>query len=182
MNLEEKTVKQNYIYKGRIINLRVDEAEIPNGAIRTREVIEHSGGVCVVPITDNNEVITVKQFRYPYMEIVTEIPAGKRDTADEEPLQTGIRELKEETGCTADKFIYLGELYPSPGYCGEVIYMYAAKGLHYGETNPDEDEFLEIDKTPINIIVDKILNGEIKDSKTQAAILKVNELIRQGKL
>ena len=67
MNLEEKTVKQNYIYKGRIINLRVDEAEIPNGAIRTREVIEHSGGVCVVPITDKNEIITVKQFRYPYM-------------------------------------------------------------------------------------------------------------------
>lgn len=182
MNLEEKTINQNYVYKGRIINLRVDEAEIPNGAIRTREVIEHSGGVCVVPITDNNEIITVKQFRYPYMEVVTEIPAGKRDTRDEEPLQTGIRELKEETGCTADEFIYLGELYPSPGYCGEIIYMYAAKGLHYGETNPDEDEFLEIDKTPINIIVDKILSGEIKDSKTQAAILKVNELIRQGKL
>ncbi len=182
MNLEEKTIKQNYIYKGRIINLRVDEAEIPNGAIRTREVVEHSGGVCVVPITDKNEIITVKQFRYPYMEVITEIPAGKRDINGEEPLQTGIRELKEETGCIADEFIFLGELYPSPGYCGEIIYMYAAKGLHYGETNPDDDEFLEIEKTPINTLVDKILSGEIKDSKTQAAILKVNELIRQGKL
>ena len=182
MNLEEKTLKQSYVHKGRIINLRVDDALLPNGAVSTREVVEHSGGVCVVPITENGEILTVNQFRYPYMEVITEIPAGKRDVNGEEPLETGIRELKEETGCTADEFIYLGELYPSPGYCGEIIYMYAAIGLHYGNTNFDEDEFLEVQKTPLNVLVEKILNGEIKDSKTQAAVLKVNELIRQGKI
>lgn len=182
MNLKEKTVAQKYIYKGKIINLRVDDAIIPNGEIRTREVVEHSGGVCVVPITDQGEIITVKQFRYPYMEIISEIPAGKRDSWQEEPLQTGIRELKEETGCTAEKFIFLGELYPSPGYVGEIIYMYAATGLKYGETDFDDDEFLQIEKTPIKVLVDDVLSGKIKDAKTQTAILKVNELMKQGKI
>lgn len=172
MDLCEKQISSKYIFKGRIISVRVDEAKLPNNAIATREVVEHNGGVCVVPLTDDNEVLMVEQFRYPYSEVVLEIPAGKRD-GDEEPLTCGIRELKEETGATAENIEFLGELYPSPGYCGEIIYMYLATGLSYGETNPDEDEFLNIKKIPLKKAVDMILNGEIKDAKTQAAILKV---------
>ena len=98
MNLEEKQLTSEYIYNGKIIKLRRDTALLPNGKTSTREVIEHNGGVCVAALTDSDEVLFVKQFRYPYMEVVTEIPAGKRDSADEDPLACGKRELKEETG------------------------------------------------------------------------------------
>lgn len=182
MNLNETTLSQEYIFNGKIINLRKDEALLPDGSVARREVIEHNGGVCVVPITDNGEIITVKQFRYPYKEVIREIPAGKRDSRDELPLECGIRELKEETGCTAKKMIFLGELYPSPGYCAEIIYMYAAVGLEYGETDPDDDEFLETEKIPLSQLIDDVLSGKIKDAKTQTALLKVNELIKRGEL
>lgn len=181
MNLEEKTISQSYVYKGRIINMRVDEALLPNGKTAGREVVEHNGGVCVVALTENNEIYLVKQFRYPYGEVIYEIPAGKRD-GNEEPLACGIRELKEETGMTAEKFIPLGELYPSPGYCGEIIWMYAAVGLTAGECDPDEDEFLQAEKFPLEKVTQMIMSGEIKDAKTQAAVLKLAELVRQGKI
>ena len=182
MNLEEKQISAEYMYKGKIINLRRDTALLPNGNTATREVVEHNGGVCVAALTDNYEVLFVRQFRYPYMEIIPEIPAGKRDKADEDPLKCGIRELKEETGATAEKFIPLGKLYPSPGYCGEIIWMYAATGLSYGEQNPDDDEFLTVEKIPLDKAVEMILSGEITDAKTQAAVLKLKVLKDQGKL
>lgn len=182
MNLEEKQLSAEYMYKGKIISLRRDKALLPNGNTATREVVEHNGGVCVAALTDNDEVLFVRQFRYPYMEIIPEIPAGKRDKAGEDPLGCGIRELKEETGATAEKFIPLGKLYPSPGYCGEIIWMYAATGLSYGEQNPDDDEFLTVEKIPLNKAVEMILSGEITDAKTQAAVLKLKVLKDQGKL
>lgn len=182
MNLEEKQLSAEYMYKGKIISLRRDKALLPNGNTATREVVEHNGGVCVAALTDNDEVLFVRQFRYPYMEIIPEIPAGKRDKADEDPLECGIRELKEETGATAEKFIPLGKLYPSPGYCGEIIWMYAATGLSYGEQNPDDDEFLTVEKIPLNKAVEMILLGEITDAKTQAAVLKLKVLKDKGKL
>lgn len=179
MDLTEKQLSAEYIFRGKIINLRVDEALLPNGKTAKREVVEHNGGICVVPLTENNEVLMVEQYRYPYSEVVLEIPAGKRD-GDEEPLAGGIRELKEETGAAAEKFTFLGELYPTPGYCGEIIYMYLATGLSYGETDPDDDEFLNIKKIPLEKAVDMIMNGEIKDAKTQTAILKVERMIKNG--
>ena len=182
MNLEEKQLSAEYMYKGKIISLRRDKALLPNGNTATREVVEHNGGVCVAALTDNDEVLFVRQFRYPYMEIIPEIPAGKRDKSDEDPLECGKRELKEETGATAEKFIPLGKLYPSPGYCGEIIWMYAATGLSYGEQNPDDDEFLTVEKIPLNKAVEMILSGEITDAKTQAAVLKLKVLKDQGKL
>lgn len=182
MNLEEKQLKAEYLYKGRIINLRRDEALLPNGNTALREVIEHPGGVCVAALTDNNEVLMVKQFRYPYSEVILEIPAGKRDHKDENPLECGIRELKEETGATAKNFFFLGELYPSPGYVGEVIWMYGATELSFGETCPDEDEFLDVEKIPLDILVDRIMSGEIKDAKTQAAVMKLKFLKDTGKI
>ena len=111
-----------------------------------------------------------------------EIPAGKRDKNDEPPLECGKRELKEETGASAKKFVFLGELYPSPGYVGEIIYMYLATGLTFGETNPDDDEFLNVKKIPLDILVDSIMRGEINDAKTQAAILKTKMLKSDGKI
>lgn len=182
MNLEEKQLSAEYMYKGKIISLRRDKALLPNGNTATREVVEHNGGVCVAALTDNDEVLFVRQFRYPYMEVIPEIPAGKRDKADEDPFECGKRELKEETGATAKKFIPLGKLYPSPGYCGEIIWMYAATGITYGEQNPDDDEFLTVEKIPLEKAVEMILSGEITDAKTQAAVLKLKVLKDQGKL
>lgn len=182
MNLEEKQLTSEYIYNGKIIKLRRDTALLPNGKTSTREVIEHNGGVCVAALTDSDEVLFVRQFRYPYMEIVTEIPAGKRDGANEDPIACGKRELKEETGAEAESFIPLGKLYPSPGYCGEVIWMFAATGLSYGEQHPDDDEFLSVEKIPLEKAVQMILSGEITDAKTQAAVLKLKLLKDRGEI
>lgn len=182
MNLEEKQLKKEYLYKGKIINLRLDDAELPDGSTALREIVEHPGGVCVAALTDNDEVLLVKQFRYPYSEVILEIPAGKRNSKEENPLDCGIRELKEETGATAQNFFFLGELYPTPGYVDEVIYMYGATGLSFGEATPDEDEFLEVEKIPLDTLVDKIISGEIKDAKTQTAVLKLKLLKETGKI
>ena len=182
MNLTEKQLTKEYIFKGKIINLRRDTALLPNNATAIREVVEHNGGVCVAALTKDNEVLFVKQFRYPYMEEILEIPAGKRDSLNEDPLECGKRELKEETGTTAKRFIPLGELYPTPGYCGEIIWMFAATELDFGDQNPDEDEFLEVTKIPLEKAVEMILNGEIKDAKTQTAILKLKLLKDTGEI
>ncbi len=179
MDLLEKQLSYEYKFEGRIIKLRVDTALLPNGKTATREVVEHNGGVCVVPLTDDGCVLAVRQYRYPYSEVVLEIPAGKRD-GDEDPFICGVRELREETGASAEEFRFLGELYPSPGYCGEIIWMYAAKGLSFGDMNPDEDEFLAVEKIPLEDFVSMILSGEIKDAKTQAAVLKLKMLVDRG--
>ncbi len=179
MNLIEKGISEDYKYRGKIVNMRVDEVLLPDGTAAKREVVEHNGGVCVVALTDSDEVYLVKQFRYPYKEVIYEIPAGKRD-GDEDPLQGAVRELKEETGTTAETVIPIGQLYPTPGYCGEIIHMFAAKGLKEGEKKLDEDEFLETEKLPLEHVVDMILSGEIKDAKTQAAVLKIYEMKRRG--
>ena len=182
MNFEEKQLKSEYLYKGKIINLRRDEALLPNGTTALREVVEHPGGVCVAALTDKNEVLMVKQFRYPYSEVILEIPAGKRDHKDENPLECGIRELKEETGATAKNLFFLGKLYPSPGYVGEIIWMYGATDLSFGDTSPDEDEFLDVEKIPLETLVEKIMSGEIKDAKTQTAVLKLKYLRDKGEI
>ena len=182
MNLEEKQLNSNYIFNGRIINLRQDTVLLPNGKTATREVVEHPGGVCVAALTDDDELLFVRQWRYPYGEETLEIPAGKRDSKDEDPLECGKRELQEETGATAQRFIDLQPLYPTPGYINEIIYCYLATGLNFGEQNTDEDEFLEVKKIPIEKAVEMILNGEIKDAKTQTAILKLKLLKDSGEI
>ena len=182
MNLTEKTLNSEYIFKGKIINVRKDEVELPDGKKASREVVEHRGGVCVLPMTQKGEVIMVRQFRYPYKEELLEIPAGKRDSYEEIPLECGKRELKEETGAQSDNFVFLGEFYPTPGYMNEVIYMFYADNLSYGDTNPDDDEFLDIVKIPFDKAVEMVLSGEIKDGKTQSAILKTAILKQQNKL
>lgn len=182
MNLEEKQLNFNYKFKGRIINLRQDTALLPDGNTATREVIEHPGGVCVAALTDQDELLFVRQWRYPYGETTLEIPAGKRDKSGEDPLECGKRELKEETGATAENYIDLCPLYPSPGYVNEIIWCYLATGLTFGEQDTDDDEFLDVLRIPLEKAVQMVLTGEIKDAKTQIAVLKVKLLKDTGKI
>lgn len=181
MDLTEKQLKAEYVFKGKIFNARVDEALMPDGRTAVREVVEHNGGVMVAPLDSDGNLYFVDQFRYPYFEIVTELPAGKLEKG-EDPYEAGIRELKEETGMTAEKIISLGKLYPSPGYCGEIINLYLATGLTYGEQDPDDDEFLEVKKIHISKAVEMVMNGELPDSKTQVGILKIARLLDEGKI
>ena len=172
MNLNEQPLSADYKYRGRIINLRVDTALLPNGSSATREVVEHPGGVCVAALTEDGCLLFVRQFRYPYQKVLLELPAGKLDPG-EDPLEAGKRELREETGAEAARYESQGELYPSPGYCGEIIHLYAATGLTFGQMSPDEDEFLEVEKIPLEEAARMVLDNEIADAKTQAAVLKV---------
>lgn len=181
MELFEKTLTQEYKYKGKIINLRFDTAVLPDGNECVREVVEHNGGVTVCAVTENKDVFLVRQFRYPYGEVVTETPAGKLEKG-EDPFEAGKRELEEEAGVTADNFVFLGKFYPSPGYCGEIIYLYAATKLHQSRQNLDEDEFLNVEKISLDAAVDKILSGEIPDGKTQAVVLRTAAMIEKGEL
>lgn len=171
MNLEEKTLSQAYKYRGRIVNMRVDEIELPNGKTGMREVVEHPGGVTIVALTDQQELLFVRQFRYPYKEVVTELPAGKLEYG-EDPREAAIRELREETGATAGVFESMGEFYPSPGYCGEIIRLFFASGLDFGGQDLDEDEFLEVERIPLKEAVRMAMAGELPDGKTQALVLR----------
>ena len=173
----EKTIKSEIIYEGRIIDLKKDEVELENGEKAIREVVTHPGGVCVVAIDENKNVFMVEQFRYPYMKEILEIPAGKLDRG-EDPFEAAKRELLEETGVVANTYVSLGQLYPSPGYFNEIIYMYLATELEYKSQDLDEDEFLTVRKIPLNDLVDEIVKGNIPDSKTQAAILKASIILK----
>ena len=177
MDFTEKPLKQDYLYRGKIVNLRVDNAELPDGTTALREVIEHPGGVCVAALTEKEELLFVEQFRYPYMETVLELPAGKLEYG-EDPFEAGKRELLEETGAAAKNYRDLGKLYPTPGYCGEIIHMYLAENLTFSEQHLDEDEFLEVRRIPLETAFQMVMRNEIRDSKTQVGILKTYQLIK----
>lgn len=178
MHLEEKTLTSQQVFDGVVVKLYVDKAEIEDGSEVTREVIRHPGGVCVLPLDEDGNILFVKQFRYPFAEVMTEIPAGKLEWG-ESHHECGLRELKEETGCTCDEYVYLGILRPTPAYCSETIHMYLAKGLHYGEQHLDEDEFLEVYRIPFDRAVEMVLDNEIQDAKTQLAILKAKAYLNR---
>lgn len=179
MELYEKTLNSKKIFDGRVIHITLDEIELPNGHRSSREVVGHPGGVCVAALNENNELYFVKQYRYPYHEVVLELPAGKLEK-NSTPLENGIRELKEEVGATGKDYKFLGKLYPSPGYTAEIIYLYFCRIDSVGEDCPDEDEFLNIETIHIDKAVEMVLNNEIKDSKTQTAVLKTAMLIKKG--
>lgn len=170
MHLQEKTISENVIFDGRIIRVQNDQAELENGAVVSRELVVHSGGVCVVPVDDEGYVYMVKQFRYPFKEVLTEVPAGKLEVG-EDHREAGLRELKEETGAVCENFEYLGVMYPSVAYLTEKIHMYLATGLDFGSQSLDEDEFLDVIKIKLEDAVEMIVDGRIKDGKTQSAVL-----------
>ena len=181
MNFQEKTLKRNEIYNGRILSLHVDDIELPNGEKATREIVEHSGGVCVAAITDSNELYFVRQYRYPYKKVLLELPAGKLEKG-EDPLKAGMRELEEECGVVAEKVIPMGTVYPTVAYCSEIIHLFAAKGLTDTAQHLDEDEFLSFEKISIDKAAEMVMNGEISDSKTAVLVLKIHNLIRENKI
>ncbi|MBO5938258.1 MAG: NUDIX hydrolase [Clostridia bacterium] len=168
----EEQTKSELIFDGKVLHVFRDEIKLPNGAPSVREYIKHVGAVCVIPITDEGEVVCVRQYRYAVGRVLLEIPAGKLDSSDEDPRDAVLRELREETGAVCGKLTSLGLYLGSPALIGERIEMYLAEDLTFGETDPDEDEFLEICRIPLTEMVEMVLRGEIPDGKTQAAVLR----------
>lgn len=176
MELKEKRLSGETVFNGKIMHVRRDIVQLSDGSEAFREVVDHSGGVCVLALDDEGRVLLVSQFRYPHEKILREIPAGKLEPG-EDPAQAARRELKEETGAVAAKWESLGEIYPTPAYCGEIIRMYMARELTFGETRLDEGEFLEVERVDFDVLVGQVLSGEIRDAKTVAAVLKAKLLL-----
>lgn len=168
MNLEEKTTKINYIYRGKIINVRCDEAELPDGRPCKREMIEHPGGASVLCVHEGKAAL-VRQFRYAYGEALLEIPAGKLERG-EDPMLAAKRELEEETGLEAESLRHIFTLYPTPGYTNEKIYIYEAVNVKKGQQHLDEGEFLNVVYLPVEKAVRMVKEGEICDAKTIVAL------------
>lgn len=177
-NLEEIKTSSEEIYDGALLHVYKDTVTLPNGKTAGREWIRHVGAVGIVPVTDDGKVIVEKQYRYPLGMVITEIPAGKLNSKAEERLEAAKRELLEETGITADEWIDMGVYYPAAAYTDEKITLYLARGLHFGEQNLDEDEFVNIEAVPLEELVNGVLSGKITDGKTQVAILKADRLLR----
>ena len=168
MPYEEKCVKENYIYRGKILNLKNDDVLLCNGELAKREIVEHNGGACVLYV-ENEEFLFVKQYRYAYQEEVLEIPAGKLEKG-EDPYVAAARELEEETGINSENLQLIFTLYPSPGYTNEKIYIYLAKD---GKRNParlDEGEFLDVVWLKRAEVLDLLSQGKLHDSKTIVAL------------
>ena len=180
--LREIQIESDEIFNGVIMDVKRDKVRLPNGNQSVRELLRHVGAVCVVPVTDDGRVVIERQYRYPIDQVITEIPAGKLDSPDEDRLSAAQRELREETGFTADRWTDMGLYYPAAAYSDEKITLYLAQGLHKGEQHLDEGEFLNVETVPIAKLVEDSLSGKITDGKTQAAVLKAAMLIarRQG--
>jgi ADP-ribose pyrophosphatase len=178
LGLYERTEKVNGIYNGRVLTMHVDDVLLCNDQKANRECVDHPGGVAVIGVTDDDMVVLVRQFRYPYKETIYEIPAGKLEKG-EDPFEAGKREFKEETGGVAEEYISLGEIYPSPGYTNEIIRLYAAKNITFEEQNLDDDEFLQVCQISFDELIRRIMSGEIKDAKTIAAAFKLKELMNK---
>lgn len=176
-NLTEVKTASQEIYNGVILHVYKDSVTLPNGKPAGREVIRHVGAVAVVPLTDDGKVIVERQYRYPLDMVITEIPAGKLDSKEENRLEAAKRELREETGITADEWIEMGIYYPAAAYTDEKITLYLAKGLHFGAQELDEDEFINIEAVPLKTLVEEVMEGKITDGKTQVAILKAEKML-----
>ena len=176
MDLTENFVSRQDIFQGRIVTLHVDTVTLPDGNTALREIIDHPGGVGILAIDDDDRVFMVQQYRYAFSRTMWEIPAGKRE-AGEEPLVTAKRELQEEVGVTAERWLPMGELIPSPGCYAERLYLFMARGLTLGDTHPDDDEFLAVSRVPFTELSQACLSGEIQDAKTVVAVLKAKALL-----
>ena len=175
--LRETKISSEDIFDGVILHVVRDTVALSNGSSAVREVIRHIGAVCVIPVTENNEVIVERQYRYPLDRVILEIPAGKLDAPDENRLSAIRRELREETGYTADEWTEIGDFHPAPAYSDEFITMYLASGLHKGERHLDEDEFLDVYSIPLADLVRDVMDGKISDAKTQVCILKAARIL-----
>lgn len=181
--LNEEKIDGVDIFDGKVVHLVRDTVRLPNGNVGIREVIRHVGAVCVIPIFENGDILVERQFRYPHARVLLEIPAGKLDSKSEDPMEAAKRELFEETGYVADKLTLLGELYTTPAFVDEVIWMYLAEGLHTLDEKQhlDEDEFLTVERMPLDELCDMVMCGEVPDAKTQIAALKAKRIIDERK-
>ena len=178
IDLIERQLDSKLIFDGRILHVYDDTVSLPDGRSASRELIRHVGAVCVIPITDDGKVVVERQFRYPVGRVLTEIPAGKLDSKQEDREAAARRELREETGYVADELIDLGVFYPAPAYSDEAITMYLARGLHPGDQDLDEDEYLNVELVPLEDLARQVLAGEIPDIKTQAAVMRAFVMLR----
>lgn len=171
-DLTEKFKSRECIFDGTVLKVVRDEVTLPNGQDAYREMCLHVGGVCVLPLLSDGRVIMERQFRYPHGRVFLEIPAGKLNYRGEDHLSAGARELREETGALAKKYTYLGEMASTPALIDEKIYMYLAEEITFGEQELDDDEFLDVELIHLSALYGMVMSGEIKDAKTQLAILK----------
>ncbi len=178
MDFTEKRIDGEVKYKGVIVTVRLDRAELTNGKIVRREVVEHPGGVTILPVDENGLCTMVRQFRYPFGRMMLEAPAGKLEPG-EDPMDCALRELSEETGYSADEWVDFGSCCTSPGFSSEVLHIYLALGLHAGRSHPDEDEFLNTVKIPLNELSRMVMAGEIDDAKTIVAVLKAEKYLSE---
>lgn len=177
----EKQLASEEIFKGRVFRVTRDAVELEDGRTSTREIVHHSGGAAIAALTEQQELYLVRQFRYAFGRELWELPAGKLEPG-ENPLEAAKRELEEEVGLAADRYIDLGPFYPTVGYCGEIIYSWAALGLRETGQHLDEGEFLTPARLPLREALEMVQRGEIVDGKTVAAVLKLELMRRDGKL
>ena len=176
MELTEKTLSRKDIFEGKVVSLHVDTVELPDGKTSIREVVEHVDGVAVLALDEDNNVLTVTQYRYVFAKPMLELPAGKLD-GGEDPRVGALRELKEETGAVPDTLESLGRIVLSPGCFGETLHLFLARGLHMGEQNLDEGEFLNVDRIPFDELYRRCMDGDVDDAKTVTAVLKAKLLL-----
>ena len=174
--LEEISVFSECLFDGKVLHLYRDKVRLPSGIESEREYCRHIGAVCIIPLLSDGRVVMERQFRFAHGRVFFEIPAGKLDFPEEEPLSAAIRELREETGAVAAKITYLGRVDTTPALINEKIHMYLAEELTFCEKNLDEDEFLEVELCPFSELYRMVMSGEIADAKTQIAILKTAAL------
>ena len=170
MEFTEKTIESELIFDGRVVKLYKDTIELPTGKQSFREVVKHAGGVVILAVKDD-KILLVKQFRYPFKEIMYELPAGKLE-AGEDPFEAAKRELEEETGYCADKWTNLGYVCTSPGYSDEKLYLYKAEDLKFTHCHPDDGEIIQAFEYKYDDVLKMTDKGEINDAKTLCALLK----------
>lgn len=176
--LAEHPLTEDVAWTGRIFNVDRLHVRLPDGRTATRDVVRHPGAVAVVALTEDGRICLVRQYRTALARVTVEIPAGKLDPG-EDPLECASRELLEETGMSAEKIAFLTTIATSDGFCDELIHLYMATGLEFSRSNPDADEFINVDLVPLGELVDAVLDGRIEDAKTVVGALLCDAIMRR---